>query len=318
MGRVVSLGSINVDHVEYTTRAEIRSTATSYDWFPSPGETVTVGAVPDEFARQYSETYLGGKGANQAVAATAAGADTSLLGLVGDDEAEYAVCDTLAERGVDVSELGQTDGPTGAAYVAVDETGENYIAILPGANGRVDDAYVSRHVDTLASADCLLVQNELPPATIHTALDRLAESDARPTVVYDPAPAAGAAEILSHDCVDVVTPNQSEYARLEAEVDAFSGTVVHTRGADGVVVWDADSGRDDPRLTVESPTVDPVDTTGAGDVFTGYLGAELADGRGLEAAVRLATVAGALSTEREGVQSAVPSREAVDGLVVDG
>jgi ribokinase len=89
---------------------------------------------------------------------------------------------------------------------------------------------------------------------------------------------------------------------------AFDGTVVRTRGANGVVV------RGDRRLAVASPPVDPVDTTGAGDVFAGYLGAGLAAGTDFERAVRLATVAGALSTERGGVQAAVPSRERVEAV----
>lgn len=311
MGRVVSLGSINVDHVEYTSTEWIRSTAERYEWFPAPGETVSVESVPDSLRAAYGETYLGGKGANQAVAAAAAGADAGLLGMVGDDEGRYGVLDSLSDRGVDVAGVARTDGPTGAAYVTVDGTGENYIAILAGANGRVDDAYVGDSFDAYAAADCLLVQNELPSETVRAALDRLADRETRPTVVYDPAPAAGAAEILRHDCVDVVTPNEGEYDRLGSNIDAFDGTVVRTRGEEGVVVDGA--GR---RLSVESPAVDPVDTTGAGDVFVGYLGAELAAGSDLEAAVRLATVAGALSTEREGVQSAAPSREAVESVAV--
>ncbi|RYJ08166.1 sugar kinase [Halogeometricum borinquense] len=310
MGRVVSLGSINVDHVGYTSTEWIRSTAASYDWFPSPGETVRVESFPDSLAQAYDERYLGGKGANQAVAAAAAGADTSLLGMVGEDESEYEVRTTLSKRGVDVTEVESTDGPTGAAYVAVDETGENYIAILAGANGRVDDAYVERHVGSLTSADCLLVQNELPAETVRAALDHLAERDNRPTVVYDPAPAADATTILTHDCVDVVTPNRGEYETLRDDIEAFDGIVVRTRGAEGVVVEGED------RFTVPSPSVEPIDTTGAGDVFAGFLGAELAAGSDLEQAVRLATVAGAVSTEREGVQAAVPSREVVESATV--
>ncbi|MDS0300855.1 PfkB family carbohydrate kinase [Halogeometricum sp. S1BR25-6] len=310
MGRVVSLGSINVDHMEYTSTEWVRSTAERYEWFPAPGETVSVGSVPDALRESYAETYLGGKGANQAVAAAAAGADAGLLGMVGDDEGRYDVLDSLSDRGVDVTGVARTDGPTGAAYIAVDETGENYIAILAGANGRVDDGYVADRLDACCAADCLLVQNELPPEAVRAALDRLADRPDRPTVVYDPAPAAGAAEILAHDCVDVVTPNEGEYDRLRGDIDAFEGTVVRTRGEDGVVV---DGER---TLSVAPPAVDPVDTTGAGDVFVGYLGAELAAGADFEAAVRLATVAGALSTEREGVQSAAPSREAVESVAV--
>jgi ribokinase len=306
MGRVASLGSVNVDHVEYASTDWIRSMTDRYEWFPAAGETVTVDRVPPDVAVRYDERHLGGKGANQAVAAAVAGADASLVGMVGTDESTYDVRERLSDRGVDVSAVGTADGPTGAAYVAVDETGENYIAIVPGANGEVDPAYVRGHVESLLAVDCLLVQNELPTDAVLAALDALADRPDRPTVIYDPAPTDGAERILRHDCVDVVTPNETEYERLRAAVDAFGGVVVRTRGARAVLV------EGESRFRVVPPAVDVVDTTGAGDVFDGYLGAVLADGGDVDDAVRLAAAAGALSTRAEGVQDAVPSRSAVE------
>jgi len=314
MGRVASVGSVNVDHVRYCEREWLAAQADRYEWFPAAGETRSVSSVPEAFAAAFDRTFLGGKGANQAVAAAAAGADVALFGATGRDAGEYAVRDRLVERGVDASAVESVDGPTGAAYVAVDEaTGENHIAVLPGANGAVDAAYARRHAAALADADCVLVQNELPVGAILGVLDVLAGDADRPLVAFDPAPAdEAAARVLEHDCVDATTPNGGEAERLDAALAAFDGTVVRTRGADGVAV---DVGEGGPwtgeAFSVSAPTVDAVDTTGAGDVFDGYLAAALADGRPLRDAVAEAAVAAALSTTREGVQSAVPDREPV-------
>ncbi|MFD1647504.1 PfkB family carbohydrate kinase [Haloarchaeobius litoreus] len=310
MARVVSFGSVNVDHVGYLSRDRIAALADAHGWFPGAGETVRVDAVPADIHDDLTETFLGGKGANQAVAAAAAGADASLLGCVGDDEDEHAVVETLAARGVAVDGLERVDGPTGYAAIVVDETGENHIAIVAGANGRVTPAYARRQGDRLRDADCLLLQNELPADAILAALDELSGVERRPTVVYDPAPADGADAVLAHDAVDVVTPNEGEAAALSDALDGFDGTVVRTLGARGVAV---DTG--DEAFHVGSPTVDPVDTTGAGDVFVGYLATEFGDGASLRAAVELAAVAAALSTTAEGVQTAVPTRtQVLDGL----
>lgn len=321
MGRVASVGSVNVDHVRYGDGEWVADCRERYDWFPGAGETRTVEGVPEAFAAAFEgdpgaaasvETFLGGKGANQAVAAAAAGADAALYGAVGADADEYGVISTLADRGVDVAGVDVVDGPTGAAYVAVDADGENYIAVVPGANGVVDGAHARRAADGVAAADCVLVQNELPVDAVLAALDALADAADRPLVVFDPAPAEGAAAVVDHPAVDVLTPNDGETAALEDAIAEFEGCVVRTLGADGVAV---DPGRRRDWATepfeLEPPAVDPVDTTGAGDVFDGYLAAALADGRGLRAAVDTATVAAALSTTAEGVQRAVPDPEAV-------
>ncbi|WP_257298453.1 PfkB family carbohydrate kinase [Haloarchaeobius sp. FL176] len=313
MPRVVSFGSVNVDHVGYLSHDRIAALADAHGWFPDAGETVRVDAVPAAVRDDLTETFLGGKGANQAVAAAAAGGDASLLGCVGDDEDEHAVLGTLAERGVVVDGVERVDGPTGYAAIVVDETGENRIAIVAGANGRVTPAYARRHADRLREADCLLLQNELSAAASLAALDELSAAGRRPTVVYDPAPAGGAAQVLAHDAVDVVTPNESEAAALDEGLADFDGTVVRTLGARGVAVETGDDA-----FHVDSPTVDAVDTTGAGDVFAGYLAAELGDGAALRDAVELAAVAAALSTTATGVQTAVPTREQVLDVLGDG
>ena len=357
MPRVVSVGSVNVDHVAYCDAATVDSLSDRYDWFPAPGETVRVESTPSEIEQHVSETHVGGKGANQSVAAALArpatdstggvdtgGGDTGggagatppaesvFLGRVGTDDTEWGVRETLADYGVDVSGVGVADCPTGSAHVVVDETGENYIAIRAGANGRVDADYVERHAGTVLSADCLLLQNELPVATGRAVLDLVADAETdRPTVLLDPAPADGAEHLVGHPAVDLLTPNESEFAWLSGESAApgapdtdlladFSGVVVRTRGAEDLLVEDrrGDTGvagvAGSETLAVTPPPVDPVDTTGAGDVFAGYLAVELACGQDLRDACRTAVAASARSTEREGVQAATPTRAEVQAF----
>jgi ribokinase len=344
--RVVSVGSVNVDHVAYCDAATVDSLSDRYDWFPAPGETVRVESMPPEIEQYVSETHVGGKGANQSVAAALAcavgdsadgvdadddagetpAAESVFLGTVGTDDAEWGVRETLADYGVDISGVGVADRPTGSAHVFVDETGENYIAIRAGANRCVDPDYVESHAETVLSADCLLLQNELPAVTGEAVLDLVADAGSdRPTVLLDPAPADGAERLVGHPAVDLLTPNESEFAWLSGESTApgapdadlladFAGVVVQTRGAKDLLVENrrGDSGvGGSETLAVTPPPVDPVDTTGAGDVFTGYLAVELACGRDLRTACRTAVAASACSTEREGVQTATPTRAEV-------
>ena len=317
MPDVVSLGSVNVDRTWYLSAERIRDLEARYDWFPAAGETVRIEAspgLPDLEDARY-RTAVGGKGSNQAVAAARSGADAAFLGCVGDDEADYDVRETLAERGIAVDGAATVDRETGKAYVFVDEGGESRIAIVGGANDAVDDRYVDRTFDRIRDADALLLQNEIPVSATETALERLeTDEDAseRPTVVLNPAPADGAEPLVDRAAVDVIVVNEAEYAALEDRLADVDATVVRTRGPDDVLVTDGRNSASDTDWRVTPPTVDAVDATGAGDAFCGYLATLLAEGEDLERAVEVATVAGSLATETEGVQNAIPDREAVE------
>lgn len=306
MHEVVSLGSINVDHTGYFADDEIARLEREYEWLPEPGETVAVSSIPTRLRDELPSVSLGGKGANQAVAAAHAGAETALLGCVGSDEADYDVRAGIGGHGVDVSGVESVDGPTGSAYIVVDETGENRIAILSGANAAVDRSYVEAHLETIADASCLLLQNEVPTSGVVWLLDHLAAAAEKPTVVVDPAPASGAEALVEHDAVDVVVPNATEHRALADSLSTFEGTLVVTHGDEYVRVAGEET------FEVAPPVADPVDTTGAGDVFTGFFAATLARGGTLRDAVERGVTAAALSTEHEGVQSAVPDAETVD------
>jgi len=306
MDRVVSLGSVNVDHVRRASDPELASLVERYDWFPAQGHTVRVETLPDEFDPDTDERRHGGKGANQAVAAAAAGAATTMLGVVGTDHDRFGVRPALADAGVDADRIGVADVPTGAAYVFVDPRGDNRIVVDPGANAAVDDAYVEAHYDIVRDADCLLLQNEISIGPVAALLDDLAAESARPTVIVDPAPPAGVDPLLDREAVDYLTPNEGEYAALADALDTYGGVVVRKRGGDPVIVV-----ADDDRFTVEPPAVDPVDTTGAGDVFNGFLAARLAAGASLRDAVETAVVAGSMATRTAGAREGIPTLDEV-------
>jgi ribokinase len=274
---------------------------------PGRGETV-VGTA--------ATLAPGGKGANQAAAAGRLAAGVHMIGRVGDDPAGDRQLAALAESRVNVSRVHRTAGvPTGSATIPVEEgSGENLIVVVPGANAALtpQDADVER----VRAADVLLLQLEVPLATVHAAA-----AAAAGIVVLTPAPPQPLpAELLG--LVHVLVPNEHELAalagaepgeRTPAELAALARTVatsavVVTLGARGALVVPADGG---PLLLQAPPPVRPVDTTGAGDCFCGALGAALAGGAALPEAVRYAVTAAALSTTGPGARGALPDDDAV-------
>ena len=271
MGRVMVLGSLNVDLV---TRVERH---------PRPGETLLGEGL---------EQHAGGKGANQAMAASAAGADVVVVGCVGSDAGGTAYVKRLHDNGVDVSKVRVVDGvATGHALIAVDDAGENTIIVIAGANGRLDDTEVAA-VDELGPGDVLLLQLEVPLPVVCAAARRAAHLGAR--VVINIAPYAA----LPPDVValaDPVVANEHEMVAL-AESGAVAGSLLVTFGANGAS-WDGD--------TVPAHPVPPSavrDTTGAGDAFCGALAAALASGADRRTALDRALAAGARAVQHEGAQ----------------
>ncbi len=286
---VVVVGSLNLDLM------------VSVDALPGRGETVVGTSV---------QLSPGGKGANQAAAAAALSSSVAMIGRVGDDSSGAVLVDDLRSRGVDVSGVATSVEPTGTATVVVERgSGENLIVVASGANGALVAADVT--VDAVASAQVVLVQLEIPPASVAAAV-----SHAGGLIVLNPAPPMELPEeLLSR--VDVLVPNQWELARMAGRSPAddspaalaelvravTSHDVVVTLGARGALVV-ASSG--DVSL-VAPPDVEVVDTTGAGDCFCGALCVALARGEALLDAARYAVVAGALSTSGLGARGRLPS-----------
>ena len=270
MGRVVVLGSLNVDLV---TRVERH---------PGPGETV----LGEGLSR-----LAGGKGGNQAVAAARAGAEVRMVGCVGSDEAGTAYVERLAGLGVDAGAVGVVDGPSGHAIVTVDESGENTIVVIPGANASVGAAALDALGD-VGPGDVLLVQLEIPLRTVAAAVRHAAHRGAR--VVLNTAPYA----VLPADVValaDPVVANEHE-AVLLADSGLAPRSLLVTFGSRGAH-WD---GRIAPAHAVAPEDV--VDTTGAGDAFCGALAAALAGGADANAALDAALAAGAAAVRHSGAQ----------------
>lgn len=303
-GRVVVVGSVNVDLVVAAQR------------LPSPGQTVTGGT----FAR-----HPGGKGGNQAVAAARLGRPTFFIGAVGDDAFGAEARAALEAEDVDVSGLVAMPGhPTGVALILVDAAGENLISVASGANALVDPAIVAAALDRLGGldGDVVLVNREIPAATVGAALEAARLGGA--TTILNPAPADGisAAEL---EAADILTPNRGEVAACAGgsgneTIEALARrlvaagvarAVVVTLGRDGALLVPVDGAT----VHVEGHAVRAIDTTGAGDTFSGALSVGLAEGRPIEEAVRRATLAAALSTTVPGARAGMPSLVALEAAV---
>lgn len=298
MGRVVVVGSVNADLV---VQVEVR---------PRPGETVRGGPL---------SVGPGGKGANQAVAAAVVGADVALVGAVGDDAHAEVALSGLRRAGVDLTEVDVAPGATGTAVIVVTPDGENAIVVSPGANGTVQPERAADAVDRAPGGTVVVLQLELPPATVAAAVRQAAGRGLR--VVVNAAPAATLDTAVLAAC-DPLVVNASEAAvllGLDAVDDPAAAarallalgprSVVVTLGAQGAV--HATQGSDEVR-GVTPPRVDAVDTTGAGDAFVGALSAALADGRVLHDAVELATLVGTLAVRRAGAQSSYPDATEIE------
>lgn len=306
MYEVASLGSINIDRMRNAEPTALAGVASDYEWFPKPGETVRRERCPEDLIRDPDEVHIGGKGANQAAAASHAGADTRLFGKVGEEDEQYGVLKTLREAGVDVDTVGRSEVGTGTAFIFIDERGESWIVVCAKANGEVDEAYVNAHYERLREAEVVLLQNEIPLATMEAFLERLETEDDPPTVVFDPSPTAGAERLFGYEPVEYVTPNEHEYGVLADDLEVFDGTVLRTQGSDDLIVEGEES------FTVTPPSVAVRDTTGAGDVFAGFFAARVAAGATLRESAEMAVAAAALATRAVGAQEAIPSLEAVE------
>lgn len=262
------VGSINMDLTSTTTH------------LPAPGETLLAAS----FA-----TGQGGKGANQAVAAARAGATVDFVGAVGSDTFGSELRQSLIDANVGTSRLREVNGPSGIATITVDEHGQNTIVVSAGANSEVV-ALDADDLATVAAAEILLCQLEIPVETVVAAAQHARANGT--IVMLNPSPVRELPRALL-ECVDVLVVNQSEAQAL--------GDATHTVPHTVTTLGDAGAdhrGPDGRVLHADSPTVDAVDTTGAGDAFTGALA--VAWRWGPSRALEFACTAGALSTTRHG------------------
>ncbi len=300
--KVVVIGSYNTDLAIKTER------------IPHPGETV-IGGIFTEGG--------GGKGANQAVAAARAGAEVGFIARVGNDVLGNEGIQRLTEELIDTRYMFRdTAAATGVAFIVVDARGENSIVVASGANARLSPADIETAKDEIASAAVVLMQLESPLETIRAAVKRSRAAGA--TVILNPAPAQALdADLLGG--IDIITPNTVEAEMItgiavvgEESMRAITEklfafgikTVMITLGGRGVFV-----GVPGTMELIPSYRVRSVDSTGAGDVFSGTLAAFLAEGMPVENAVRMANASAAISVTRMGAQHSAPRRMEIENFI---
>ncbi|MGW3539076.1 ribokinase [Nocardia niigatensis] len=285
MARIVVVGSINMDLVTTVGRR------------PEAGETVS----GDRFA-----LIPGGKGSNQAIAARRAGAEVELVGAVGADVFAEALRRVLRDAGVGDSGLRAVEGPSGIATIVVDGGGENTIIVVAGANGRMTELSAA-DLDAIAGADVLMCQLEIPVPTVLAAA-RHARANGT-VMLLNPSPVQELPDEVWAE-VDVAVVNEGEAARLAGVLTAVPH-VVTTLGAAGA------SYRGPGGLALAHPgvRVQVVDTTGAGDAFTGALAAHWHEGPAT--ALAWACTAGALTTTKLGASASIPESAEIERLLAE-
>lgn len=278
---IYNLGSINADYFYRVPH------------IPAPGETLAASTL---------SRGLGGKGANMSVAAARAGAHVAHIGAVGADGA-WAV-ERMMEYGVDTRAIARIEEPTGHAIINVDPSGENAIVIYPGANRQISEDQIGLVLSEASPGDTLIFQNE-------TNAQVFAAQTAKSLglrVICCPAPYETEALEAALPFADVVILNEVELKQHKAATGEEIGQgralkIIVTLGARGCVLIDTISGE---KREFPAPKVTPVDATGAGDTFAGYVAAGLDRGQPIEQAIDLAIRASALMVTREGTADVIP------------
>lgn len=305
MGAIVVVGSINMDLVVNVAA------------MPKPGETVS----SNSFAQQ-----PGGKGANQAVTCAKLGAQTTMIGRLGKDIFGDALYQHMSAVGVDMGCIISTEtAPTGVALITVDATGENSIVLVPGANAEVSEGDILRNRSIIESANVLLAQFEIPLLTVESAFE-LARSKGV-TTILNPAPAYEVSDSLLRN-TSIITPNEHELGIVAgvatADLNGIRkaaaallargvGAVVVTLGAEGSLAFTRET-----EIAQKAYPNKAVDTTAAGDSFTGALAVALTEGKELAEALDFASRVASLTITKPGAQNSLPSRVEVEEFIKSG
>lgn len=291
---IVVVGSLNLDLVARVPRN------------PEVGETLTGTNF---------QSYIGGKGANQAVAAALLGGDVFFIGRHGTDGFESSLLATLREKGVNISSLTPADGPSGVAVILVTENGHNSIVVVPGSNGQLcrDDVYASR--ERIEQAGIVLAQLETPIASLEATVE-LSIAAGVP-MMLDPAPAQPlSAAVLQK--LTWLTPNETEAAMLmrepvpeATELQRFAEQLL-VMGPQNILLKLGARGaylatRSGIREHVPAPSVQPIDSTAAGDALNGALAVALVQGADPLEAVRFGVAAASISVTRLGAIPSLPT-----------
>ena len=307
-GYVLIIGSSNMDLNVYSER------------LPRPGETVTGGTF---------KQFLGGKGANQAVASVRSGAKTIFIGKIGEDAFGDQMLSSLTEEGIDTRHIiRDPQEASGVAFILIDSNGENMISVAPGANFNLTPEEIRTHSDIIQNASALVVQMEIPTETITEIYKIAAEGNV--IKILNPAPLKKIpGDTLKN--VDIIVPNEGELYDLHLllgynELRAIEGkekiieaskdigifgvkTIITTLGSKGSLIYESET---EQVIEVSAFNVNAVDTVGAGDCFNGVLASKLSKGDSIENAVKYATAAASIAVTRKGAQASMPYENEIE------
>lgn len=296
--KIVIVGSFNMDLTAYAER------------MPKPGETLP--------GRKFV-TGPGGKGSNQAVAAARLGADVTFIGRVGNDVFAEAALSFWKQEGIHTDFVARDpENATGVAPIWVDDSGENSIIVVLGANLHMTAADIDRAADVIAGADVLITQLEINYDMVDYAM-KVAKSHGVRTIL-NPAP-AGKLPRESVALADYLTPNETELEILSGITGDYEKAArsLLTREGQAAIVTIGAGGAQwvSPATSTIIPAfkVTPVDTTGAGDAFNGGFAVALGEGKPLEEAIRFANATAALSVTKPGTAPSMPRRAEVEALL---
>ncbi|MGL5312222.1 MAG: ribokinase [Peptostreptococcaceae bacterium] len=300
MKKICVIGSLNMDLV------------VKVDTMPKAGQTL-IGSNFKEVP--------GGKGANQAVAMARLGGDVSMIGKVGNDGFGETLINALKNDNVNTKYIGIEEGPTGVALITVDKNAENSIVVAPGANFKVQASDIDSNIDAINNSDIVVVQLETPLDTIKYALQKAKE--AGKYTILNPAPAVVLEDTIIEN-VDLLTPNETELEILsgveinnEEDINRAAQILIE-KGVRELIVTLGSKGslyiNREKSMFKKAYKVDAVDTTAAGDSYTGALSVAFANGKDVVEAMDFASKVGALSVMKEGAQSSLPTLKDVENF----
>lgn len=297
---ITVVGSMNMDLVVKT------------DEIPKIGETV----LGNEFLQ-----IPGGKGANQGVAIAKLNNPVNFLGMIGKDSFGEILLKSMESSGISIKHIEKTDDATGIAIINVDKTGNNNIVVIPGANARVDNEYLNRHYTAFEEAEIVVFQLEIPIETVKEGL-RISKKIGKITIL-NPAPAQELDDVIISN-TDILIPNEHELERISkikvndnasmleaAKVLLNKGIkqIIVTLGSKGVLYIDKEG-----HQFFKSYKVNVVDTTAAGDSFIGGFTSSYVEDRNIEKAIEMGQKTAALSIQKVGAQSSLPTKEEVENF----
>lgn len=300
---IVVIGSSNTDLVVETST------------FPKPGETIMGGAF---------NTFAGGKGANQAVAASRLGGDVTFIAKIGNDDFGEAALKGFNNDQINTDFVFIDEGhPSGVAIIMVEDSGENIIVVSPGANNALNTAEIEKAHKAFDNADMVLVQLETPIDTVKRVLELSHEKQKK--VILNPAPAQSLDDNF-YPLINIITPNESEAEILTGIKvdDVFSATkaanILLEKGVSNVVITMGEKGaffkNNEEEFLVPAQKANAIDTTGAGDTFNGALAVAIAEGQSWRDAITFGNNAGAFSVEKMGAQVSIPRRDQLKKIVL--